>query len=101
MKLELPNPGGNLRPGAFARVRLRTGSFASVLLLPRRGVLTEDGEDYVFVASGDSVVRVPVKLGAIENDTAQITNGLTRGDRVVTVGQGGLKQGSKIRVVRS
>jgi hypothetical protein len=43
---------------------------------------------------------MPVKLGAIENDTAQITTGLARGDRVVTVGQGGLKQGSKIRVVR-
>ena len=99
--LELPNPGGSLRPGAFARVRLKTGSFASALLLPRRGVLSEDGEDYVFVARGDSAVRVPVKLGAVENETAQITAGLTRGERVVTVGQGGLKHGSKIRVVRS
>jgi membrane fusion protein (multidrug efflux system) len=99
--LELPNPGGALRPGAFARVRLKTGSFASALLLPRRGVLTEDGEDYVFVARGDSAVRIPVTLGAIENDTAQITTGLAAGERVVTVGQGGLKQGSKIRVVRS
>ena len=99
--LELPNPGGALRPGAFARVRLKTGSFANALLLPRRGVMSEDGEDYVFVARGDSAVRVPVKLGAIENDTAQITTGLVRGDRVVTVGQGGLKQGSKIRIVRS
>jgi len=99
--LELPNPGGALRPGAFARVRLKTGSFANALLLPRRGVVSEDGEDYVFVARGDSAVRVPVKIGAIENDTAQITTGLARGDRVVTVGQGGLKQGSKIRIVRS
>ena len=99
--LELPNTTGALRPGAFARVRLKTGSFASALLLPRRGVMSEDGEDYVFVARGDSAVRMPVKLGAIENDTAQITTGLARGDRVVTVGQGGLKQGSKIRVVRS
>jgi membrane fusion protein (multidrug efflux system) len=99
--LELPNPGGALRPGAFARVRLKTGSFANALLLPRRGVMSEDGEDYVFVARGDSAVRVSVKLGAIENDTAQITSGLARGDRVVTVGQGGLKQGSKIRIVRS
>jgi membrane fusion protein (multidrug efflux system) len=99
--LELPNPGGGLRPGAFARVRLKTGSFANTLLLPRRGVLNEDGEDYVFVARGDSAVRIPVRLGAIENDTAQILSGLGRGERVVTVGQGGLKQGSKIRVVRS
>jgi membrane fusion protein (multidrug efflux system) len=99
--LELPNPGATLRPGAFARVRVKTGSYESALLLPRRGVLSEDGEDYVFVARGDSAVRVPVKLGAVENDTAQVLTGLARGERVVTVGQGGLKHGSKIRVVRS
>ncbi len=99
--LALPNPAGFLRPGAFARVRLKTGSFPSALLLPRRGVLTEDGEDYVFVARGDSAVRVPVRLGAVEHDTAQILTGLNSGERVVTVGQGGLKHGSKIRVVRS
>ncbi len=99
--LELPNPSGLLRPGAFAHVSLKTGGFADALLLPRRGVVSEDGEDFVFVARGDSAVRVPVKLGAVEHDTAQILSGLKARDRVVTVGQGGLKQGSKIRVVRS
>jgi membrane fusion protein (multidrug efflux system) len=99
--LELPNPEGALRPGAFARVSLQTGSFPGALLLPRRGVVSEDGESFVFVARGDSAVRLPVKLGAVENETAQVLAGLRAGERVVTVGQGGLKQGSKIRVVRS
>ena len=97
--LEVSDPSGVLRPGAFARVRLETGRFADALLLPRRGVLTEDGEDYVFVARGDSVVRVPVKVGAAEGETAQILAGLAAGDRVVTVGQGGLKPGAKIKAV--
>ena len=96
---ELPNPSGTIRPGAFARVRIRTGDVADALLLPRRGVLSEDGEDYVFVARGDSVIRVPVHVGASENDTAQILSGLVAGDRVVTVGQGGLKPGARIRAV--
>ncbi|OGF13038.1 MAG: hypothetical protein A2W00_12000 [Candidatus Eisenbacteria bacterium RBG_16_71_46] len=97
--LELPNPAGELRPGAFARVRLKTGAFTDALLMPRRGVVQEDGESFVFVARGDSVVRVPVTLGAVENDTAQILSGLSAGDSVVTVGQGGLKPGAKIRSV--
>jgi RND family efflux transporter MFP subunit len=97
--LELPNPGGDLRPGSFAHVSLRTGSFKSALLIPRRGVLTEDGEQYVFVARGDSAVRNPVRIGAVEGETAQVLAGLVAGSRVVTVGQGGLKSGSKIRVV--
>jgi len=96
--LEAPNPGGALRPGCFARVRLRTGTFAAALLVPRRGVLTEDGENYVFVARGDTVVRAGIRLGAIEGDQAQILSGLAAGDRVVTIGQGGLKPGARIKV---
>jgi membrane fusion protein (multidrug efflux system) len=97
--LEVRNHSGALRPGAFARVRLQTGAFQNAVLLPRRGILSEDGDDYVYVARGDSVVRVPVRVGAVENDTAQILGGLTTGDRVVTVGHGGLKPGSKIKPV--
>lgn len=97
--LELPNKGGMLRPGTFTRVRLRTGSFENTLLLPRRGVMTEDGEAFVYVANGDSVNKVPITLGAIEHDTAQVLTGLDEGDSVVTVGQGGLKPGAKIKAV--
>lgn len=97
--LDLPNPGEQLRPGAFARVRVKTGSYDDALLLPRRGVLTEDGDAYVFVARGDSVQKIAVRLGAVEHDTAQILSGLVEGDSVVTVGQGGLKPGSKIKPV--
>ena len=97
--LEVRDPEGLLRPGSFARVRLRTGVFDEALLLPRRATLNEDGEDFVFVAHGDTVARVPVRVGAISGDTAQILAGLAPGDRVVSIGQGGLKQGSRIKPV--
>jgi RND family efflux transporter MFP subunit len=97
--LEVRDAEGLMRPGSFARLRLRTGVFEDALLLPRRAALNEDGEDFVFVARGDTVSRVPVRLGAISGDTAQILAGLTPGDSVVSVGQGGLKQGSRIKPV--
>jgi multidrug efflux pump subunit AcrA (membrane-fusion protein) len=68
------------------------------LLVPRRGVLSEDGDTFVFVARGDSAVRVPVRLGVEDRDTVQVVQGLVAGDRVVTVGHGGLKPGSRIKV---
>jgi membrane fusion protein (multidrug efflux system) len=97
--LELPNPRGELRPGAFARVRLKTGEFVGAILVPRRAVLLEDGESYVFVARGDSVVRTRIQVGASEGERSQVLAGLAAGDRIVTVGQGGLKTGSRIKVV--
>jgi membrane fusion protein (multidrug efflux system) len=98
--LEVRDPDGLLRPGNFARVRLRTGSYEDVLVLPQRAMVSEDGESFVFVARGDTVVRTPVRVGAHSGDTAQILAGLRPGDRVVTVGQGGLKQGARIKPVR-
>jgi membrane fusion protein (multidrug efflux system) len=98
--LEVRDQESLLRPGSFARVRIRTGEFDDALLLPRRAALNEDGEDFVFVARGDTVARVTVKLGAISGETAQVLAGLAPGDNVVTVGQGGLKQGSRIKAVR-
>ena len=98
--LEVRDPQNRLRPGSFARVRLRTGSYDDAVLLPRRAMVVEDGDDYVFVAKGDTVSRVAVEVGAITGDTAQILAGLVAGDSVVTIGQGGLKQGSRIKPVR-
>jgi membrane fusion protein, multidrug efflux system len=97
--LEVADRSGALRPGSFARVRLHAASYADVVVLPRKAVVTEDGDSYVFVARGDSVHRVAVRLGAISGDTAQILAGLDPGARVVTVGQGGLKQGARIKAV--
>jgi len=98
--LEVRDPRSLLRPGNFARVQLRTGGYADALVVPQRAMVSEDGESFVFVARGDTVVRVPVRVGAVSGDTAQVLAGLAAGDRVVTVGQGGLKQGARIKPVR-
>ena len=97
--LEVEDPKHDLRPGSFARVRLEAASYADVVVLPRKAVVTEDGDSYVFVAQGDSVNRVAIEVGAISGDTAQILAGLAPGAKVVTVGQGGLKQGARIKPV--
>src|SRR5262245_38143157 len=59
--LEVADPKGTLRPGSFARVRLTSGSFDDTIVVPKKAVITEDGDAFVFVAAGDSVNRVPVK----------------------------------------
>jgi len=97
--LEVNDTAGQLRPGSFARVRLTSASYDDAVVLPKKAVVTEDGESYVFVAQGDTVSRVSIALGAVSGDTAQILGGLAPGQKVVCVGQGGLKQGSRIKAV--
>jgi membrane fusion protein (multidrug efflux system) len=97
--LEVRDPSATLRPGSFARVRLMSDSFADAIVVPRKSLVIEDGDAFVFVAQGDSVVRLPIKVGAVSGDTAQVLAGLVPGQKVVSVGQGGLKQGSRVKAV--
>ncbi len=97
--LEVKDPSGTLRPGSFARVRLMSDTYANTVVVPRKSLVIEDGDAFVFVAQGDSVNRVAIKVGAVSGDTAQVLAGLVPGQKVVAVGQGGLKQGSRIKAV--
>lgn len=97
--LEVLDRTGTLRPGSFAHVRLMSDSFADAIVIPRKSLVLEDGDAFVFVAQGDSVNRVSIKVGAVSGDTAQVLAGLAPGQKVVSVGQGGLKQGSRIKAV--
>jgi membrane fusion protein (multidrug efflux system) len=97
--LEVVDRTGTLRPGSFAHVRLMSDSFADAIVIPRKSLVLEDGDAFVFVAQGDSVNRVSIKVGAVSGDTAQVVAGLAPGQKVVSVGQGGLKQGSRIKAV--
>ena len=97
--LEVNDPKGALRPGSFARVRLTSGSYEDAVVVPKKAIVSEDGDSFLFVAAGDSVNRVQVRTGAISGDTAQILAGIAPGQKIVSVGQGGLKQGSRIKAV--
>ncbi|MFT7521554.1 MAG: membrane fusion protein (multidrug efflux system) [Kiritimatiellia bacterium] len=41
--------------------------------------------------------RVPVELGLIDNDTAEVTKGIRVGDKVIVIGQSNLKDGAPVK----
>lgn len=86
-----------LRPGSFVRVQVETDEHAGVMVIPSRALVPEGGETYVYKAIADSVVKTSIITGYSDGDMIEITEGLELGDRVVTVGTGSLKTGTKIR----
>lgn len=88
-----------LRPGSFVRVRVQTDMRRGVLAIPKRAMVQEGGETYVFCVEADSVRKLPILTGLTNHKYVEITGGLTGGEQVVTVGHGALKTGSKIREV--
>jgi len=85
-----------LRPGSFVRVQVETDMHADVLVIPKRALVPEGGETYVFKAVADSVVKVSITTGYADADRVEVLAGLAEGDRVVSVGTGSLKTGTKV-----
>lgn len=95
--LEVADPAGSARVGSFVRARITTDVAESVVAVPKRALVPEAGVNYLFVAEGDSVRKVTVTTGYADDDYIEITKGITLGEQVVTVGQGGLRHGTKIK----
>lgn len=75
-KVELP-------PGSFLSVRVATGSEKAVVSVPTSALLRTAEGNFVYTVSGERFVRAPVKLGVINPEFAEVTDGLYAGDQIV------------------
>jgi len=90
-------PGGRaLRPGMFADVQIVLDAHENVVVVPKKALVYEDERPHVFVLEGDTAVRRALELGYQDGARAEVVAGLSRGDRVVLVGQSTLKDGSRV-----
>ncbi len=81
------NPGGILRPGQFARVRMIVATAKGALLVPQRSVIEIQGTYQVVVVGADNKAEVrAVKVGTRLTQMWIITEGLKPGERVIVEG---------------
>jgi membrane fusion protein, multidrug efflux system len=97
--LEIPDALDRLKPGMFASVRIITDRHLNTLIIPKKGLVIETDEDDVYVVADGKARRTRVELGFVEGDQVEVVQGLEEGDRVITVGQDGLKNGMAVRPV--
>jgi membrane fusion protein (multidrug efflux system) len=88
-----------LQPGSFVRVMVQTEIHADALCIPKRALVPEGAATYVYKTASDSVEKVAIRTGYSDDLVVEILEGLSEGERVVTVGQGALRPGTKIREV--
>jgi membrane fusion protein (multidrug efflux system) len=99
--LTVAGAGEATRVGSFIRARITTDVHHGVTAVPKKALVPEAGITYLFVAEGDSVRKVPVTTGYDDDTFVEVVSGVTDGDRVVSVGQGGLRTGSRIKALDS
>ncbi|MFH1571431.1 MAG: efflux RND transporter periplasmic adaptor subunit [Gemmatimonadota bacterium] len=96
--LDVPSPGGDLKPGMFATVRIITDRHPGALIISKRALLLETDEDDLFAIADGKAVRTRVELGYVDGDRVEVLTGLTEGAMVITIGQEGLKDGAPVRL---
>ena len=89
-----------LKPGMFVEVRIVIGMKEDVLVIPRKAILYKQNKTYVFVTERGQATQREVSLGLTEEDYVEVTDGLTEGEAIVTVGVESLKDGQRIEVVQ-
>jgi membrane fusion protein (multidrug efflux system) len=91
-----PNPGNNLRPGQYGRVR-RARIQPRALLIPQQAVMELQGTRLVAVVDGSNKVAIrPVQLGDSVGHDWIVRQGVRPGERVVVEGLQKVRQGMQV-----
>ncbi len=86
VRIDLPNPGLQLKPQMFADVTVKV-DYGDNVVVPEEAVLDSGREQTVFVSEGEGrFVPRKVTVGARVDGKAVILSGLKAGDTVVTSG---------------
>jgi membrane fusion protein (multidrug efflux system) len=90
---------GDLKPGMFGRIGIVFDRRPDALQIPRVALVDTDGESAVFVVQDGLAKRRAIRTGLANAGTIEITDGLKGNENVVIVGQSGLKDGNRVKVV--
>ena len=90
---------GDLKPGMFGRISIDYDQRADALTVPRAALLEDEAEPAVFVVDEGKAARVPIELGYLDGEWAEVRGGLEEGAQVVTAGKATLRDGSAVQVI--
>jgi membrane fusion protein, copper/silver efflux system len=101
-RVEIANPGGELKPGMFATVNFTPFARADVLLVPSEAVIRTGKRSVVILAQqGGKFAPVEVETGSEGNGQTEIRKGLEAGQKVVVSGQFLIDSEASLRATES
>ena len=100
VEIRIPNPGGKLKPGMFARMTIVLTERENAVVVPDSALIREQDDVYVFIVNGGRAEHRRVKLGLSQGEYYELLDGLSVGDTVIIRGQRQLKNGQAVEVIQ-
>jgi RND family efflux transporter MFP subunit len=99
-ELDLPNPGGLLRPGMYATAHILLQERPDACVLPLSAIVREGQQAFCWVVKVGQAARAPITLGLRVGNDVEVTSGL-KGDTLVVQSQtGALREGQSVEVTQ-
>jgi membrane fusion protein (multidrug efflux system) len=98
VKGEKPN---DLPPGLFVSVRVITDTRPAAVLIPKRALVYEGGERFVYTIVKDKAVKRKIAVGYEDPQNVEALSGFELGTPVIVLGQATLKDGAAVRIVNA
>ncbi|MEN6326057.1 MAG: efflux RND transporter periplasmic adaptor subunit [Syntrophomonas sp.] len=93
----IDNSAGKIKSGMYAEVLIDTSSVQNALCIPLSAIIPSGGVNIVYtVDENNHAQRVEVKTGINDETYVQILSGLKAGDKVVTLGNTLISDGSLV-----
>jgi HlyD family secretion protein len=88
---------GEIRPGMFARGDIQVLTVPNATVIPAISVVTQNGQNFVYLADGNKAKKTGVELGMRQGDVVQVKN-LPLGSKVIVEGQDRIANGTAITI---
>jgi membrane fusion protein (multidrug efflux system) len=98
-EIEIPNPGGELRPGMYASVQLEVERRDDALLVPRSAVLREKVGSFVLRVVDGKVAKTAVQTGFVDGVNVEVVSGVDPGQAVILAADQAPGDGQPVTVV--
>jgi RND family efflux transporter MFP subunit len=98
VEVDVENPKGELRPGAYVFVHFKVPDHAVSLMIPSNTLLFRAEGLRVGVVRNGRVLLTPVKIGRDAGATVEISSGLTANDAVILDPSDSLASGQEVQV---
>jgi membrane fusion protein, multidrug efflux system len=99
-EIEIANPTGDLRPGAYASVRLEVERKTDALLVPVQALVVEKAGSFLFTVTDNKAKKTPVHTGFNDGINVEVAD-LKPDQPVILVGKQTLTDGQPVNPVEA
>ncbi len=96
-EIDIPNPGGKLRPGLYAYATVIVAEHKDVLTIPTTSVLAEKDKAFCVVVVDGKAVRRPIETGLSDGTRTEVVSGLDGGESLVKANAASLTDGQPVK----